>query len=148
MTKLEGSIEKKDGVLVITIDGRIWKRKQIHRGRPDNAGYEDYLDAVYRFFAENRIFDYPRYREKVWISFIQHYDKRERMLDVDNMEIKPFVDAVCMYLLPDDSPEQCAVTLDGLPDQKEFLEIRIFPYASCRNDARQGTNQCVEAAFF
>ena len=126
--KLEGNIATENGILIIRMDGRIWKRKQILRGRQENAGYEAYIDAVNQFFEENELFKYPCYHEKVWISFTQHYADQRRVLDVDNMDIKPIIDAICLYLLPDVSPGHCAVMLDGQLDQKEFLEIRIFPY--------------------
>lgn len=126
--KLEGNITTENDILTIRMDGRIWKRKQILRGRQENAGYEAYIDAVNQFFEENELFKYPCYHEKVWISFTQHYADQRRVLDVDNMDIKPIIDAICLYLLPDDSPGHCAVMLDGQLDWKEFLEIRIFPY--------------------
>jgi len=64
----------------------------------------------------------------VWISFTQHYADQRRMLDVDNMDIKPIIDAICLYLLPDDSPSHCAIMLDEQLDREEFLKIRIFSY--------------------
>ena len=126
--ELEGNITTENDILTIRMDGRIWKKKQILRGGQTNVGYEAYIDAVNQFFEENELFRYPRYHEKVWISFTQHYADQRRMLDVDNMDIKPIIDAICLYLLPDDSPIHCAVLLDGQLDQEEFLEIRIFPY--------------------
>lgn len=125
---LEGNLYMEGNDLVICIDGRIWKRKQIRRGIRDNAGYEEYNDAVYRFLQDHGIMEYPRYHQKVWMAFTQHYVERKRMLDVDNMETKPFIDAISMYLMEDDSPEQCAIILDGKLDDREYLEIRISSY--------------------
>ena len=68
-----------------------------------------------------------RYREKVRISFIQHYAPGAPVLDADNMEVKPFIDAICIYLLDDDSIEQCCLSLDGVIDGNDFLEIIIQP---------------------
>lgn len=133
---LDGNILVKNNILIINIEGRIWKRKQICRNIEGNAGYEEYIDAVYNFFSKNMPDEHLHYHQKVLISFTQHYSEKRRMLDADNMEVKPFIDAICMYFLDDDSPEQCAIMLDGVADEREYLVIKIAPYPKDKSDRR------------
>lgn len=67
------------------------------------------------------------YKEKVVIAVIHHYDSSTRMLDHDNFEVKPVVDAIASILLIDDSPKYVSYYINHVEDEKTFSEIRIIP---------------------
>lgn len=127
ISDLKGFISKSNDLIRIRIDGRIRRRQQSVRGESPGTGYEKYVKSVFDLLSELGSGEYKRYREKVQISFIQHYASTQSMLDADNMEVKPFIDAICLYLLDDDSPEHCFLVLDGIVDGSDWLEITIQP---------------------
>lgn len=124
---LSGNIFQSGDTVRIQVDGRIRKRKQSSRSQSPGTGYESYNTAVFDLMTDLCSKRCRRYREKVRITFIQHYAPGAPVLDADNMEVKPFIDAICIYLLDDDSIEQCCLSLDGAIDGNDFLEIIIQP---------------------
>lgn len=127
---LTGTFFMDDDTIRILVDGRIRRRTRTDHGKSSGIGYEAYHEAVFNLLSELGGEKYMRYREKVRISFVQHYAPDTPMLDADNMEVKPFIDAICLFLLDDDSVEQCSLSLDGIVDGRDFLEILIRPAAA------------------
>ena len=125
--RLSGEIFQSGDTVRIYVKGRIRKRKQSNRAQSPGAGYESYNAAVFDLITELCSKECKRYREKVRISFIQHYALNTPVLDADNMEVKPYIDAICIYLLDDDSIEQCCLSLDGVIDGDDWLEIVVQP---------------------
>ena len=80
-------------------------------------------DSVTKFCRDNNI---PKYTAFVHITFTQYYGEEEnRMLDCDNMYIKPFIDAISRNLLPDDGPEYCDVKIQGKRGDSTYLDVLV-----------------------
>lgn len=96
--------------------------------------------ALLRFFTGKPIARFP---ESVIV--LRHVftpeDPTNRKRDYDNVETKFVIDAVAMYLLEDDSPEQCEVFHCTALDQEASLDIYVVPqddfaywYNACETD--------------
>lgn len=67
------------------------------------------------------------YSEPVVLAFLHHYAANEDMVDHDNLIYKPFIDAISVSLLKDDSPRQCSHFMGHVMDDHTFSEIYILP---------------------
>ena len=56
---------------------------------------------------------------------LEEYENRKR--DYDNVETKFVIDAVAMYLLEDDSPDQCEVFHCAAMGQESSLDVYVIP---------------------
>lgn len=80
-----------------------------------------FLEGFYQEAAKINL----HYTDPVVLKFIHHYQNESDMCDHDNYDIKPFIDAICVNFLPDDSPKWCAYYMDYVMDNKNFSEIII-----------------------
>lgn len=115
-----------DGALEMKSYGRIPPVPDPTSMQYDYAGLRKMLNtAVASFCQKNHI---PKYAGFVHITFTQYYGEEEsRMLDCDNMYIKPFLDAISRNLLADDGPEYCDVKLEGKRGEYTCLDILVEP---------------------
>jgi hypothetical protein len=80
-----------------------------------------FLEGFYQEAAKMNL----HYTDPVVLKFIHHYQNEGDMCDHDNYDIKPFIDAICVNFLPDDSPKWCAYYMDYVMDDENFSEIII-----------------------
>lgn len=83
-----------------------------------------YIKALYK---ESEKINNIQYNTPVVLAFIHHYAEKEDMVDHDNLLYKPFIDAVSVLFLKNDSPRQCSHFMDYMMDCKTFSEIYIVP---------------------
>lgn len=83
-----------------------------------------YLEGFYKEMQKFK--DIPEYTEPVVICFIHHYKSERDMVDHDNYDIKPFIDAICVKFLHDDGPKWCSYYMDYVMDNASFSEIKII----------------------
>lgn len=81
--------------------------------------------------AFRKEFEYGKfqiYGEKVCLIFLHHYDREKKVVpDTDNLETKPIIDIIALYLLRDDSYEYMSHYVDAVEDDRSYTEIIICP---------------------
>ena len=104
--------------------GRLLPHRE-KRGVETYTSSAPYIRAFYRE-AETKLKNIY-YKEPVIFAFIHHYATDKDIVDHDNLVYKPFIDAISVFVLKDDSPRQCAHYMDFKMDNKTFSEIRVLP---------------------
>ena len=114
-------------VLPILIPKRIkvnekYRFKELQRIKSSFcAGIEEWFWDRDNFCRKNN------YCEKVVLVFLNHYPEEVMAKDHDNMETKPFIDAIAAYGLPGDDPKWCAHYMDYILDGENYTEIYVVP---------------------
>lgn len=84
-----------------------------------------YNEAFRKEFEHGKfkIFD-----QKVVMIFFHHFDRNRRVVpDTDNLETKPIIDIISLYVLRDDSHEYMSHYVDAIEDDRDYTEIIICP---------------------
>lgn len=87
--------------------------------------------------AFRKEFEYGKfqiYGDKVCLIFLHHYDRSKKVVpDTDNLETKPIIDIIALYLLRDDSYEYMSHYVDAVEDDRSYTEIIICPLSKLHN---------------
>lgn len=84
-----------------------------------------YNEAFRKEFEHGK---FKLFNEKVVMIFFHHFDqKRGAVPDTDNLETKPIIDIISLYVLRDDSHEYMCHFVDAIEDDRDYTEIIICP---------------------
>lgn len=98
-----------------------------HKEKRGAQSYVSSIPFIRVFYKESEKLPNIQYNEPVVVAFIHHYSAKEEMVDHDNLLYKPFIDAISVIFLKNDSPRQCAHFMDYMMDRETFSEVYIVP---------------------
>lgn len=99
-----------------------------HKEKRGMESYASSLPYIRAFYKESKTklqdihYDIP-----VVLAFIHHYVEENEMVDHDNLLYKPFIDAISVSILKNDSPRQCSHFMGHMMDSSTFSEIYVLP---------------------
>lgn len=101
------------------------KVKHIRNKNADVSNiYATYLADFYKRVREKK---WRVFNEPVVIEFINHFCCRKDMVDHDNFDYSPFLDAISAAFLIDDGPAYCSYYMDSVSDTETYSEFVIIP---------------------
>lgn len=118
--------EAQNGILRIEIPELLPDKVKQWESGEYNRIYHKYLPAFQNFFSKGR---FPIYESKAVICIYSYYENETQLKDHDNFEVKPIIDILSAFLLPDDSPKWCANFMDYRMGEKCYTEIYVVPYS-------------------
>lgn len=121
---IDASYEKDGDITKITINSLLPVRIKGYHVYERETLEKIYLAPLIKLMHENRA---VMYREKVVICFIHYFGKGSRLIDHDNFEIKPFVDAIASVLLVDDNPAFLSYYMNHRMSETDKTEIYLVP---------------------
>lgn len=127
---IDAEYEKVGDITKITINSLLPVRIKGYHVYERETIEKIYLAPLINLMHENRA---KMYREKVVICFIHNFGKGSRLIDHDNFEIKPFVDAIASVLLPDDNPEFLSYYMNHKMSETDCTEIYLVPEREFRD---------------
>ena len=118
-----GNIEKTESGRVITINRNLPKRNKNGKFMYDKSFFRDSIEPELRSFIESRA---VRLRMPVVITITSYYKTKSELVDYDNMDIKPVIDLIAAYCLPDDNPMYYDLVLrSGIgKEHKTVIQVR------------------------
>lgn len=124
---VQGIKIKKEGELIeIEIPFLLPKKK--HKNN-------EYLSKPLKYALKKAVEKYDLHiEEKAVVTFIHIYNKRRSkftILDYDNQEIKPVLDAIAVFLLLDDGGEYCDIIQKMEYGEEDKTRILIAPKLMC-----------------
>lgn len=128
--KSEGSIDFKyeeGGILCITLPYRLPKKENVHyfAGIQPNI-YLSFQKCLEKEFSNGKFRIHDK-RAAIVITSI-YRQRSNNILDYDNMIIKPYIDAISMYMLVDDSPDYYSLHMNfRFSEENDYTEIRVMP---------------------
>lgn len=119
-------INENSSLAWIEMSGRLPSRKSMSSGRETaGASYTHLTDRDIR----RAFIDHPGFRMagKAELLFYFEYASNIVARDVDNVNIKPTIDALCRACDIDDTPEDLRLTLDGAVTGRDHVTIVLAP---------------------
>lgn len=98
-----------------------------HKEKRGVESYASSLPYIRAFYKAAEDLQEIHYDTPVVLAFLHHYAAEEEMVDHDNLLYKPFIDAVSVLLLKNDSPRQCSHFMGHVMDDSSFTEIYVIP---------------------
>lgn len=78
--------------------------------------YSGYRKAVEDYMEKESFY---QFEEKIFVAFVMFYEEKDILVDVDNKDIKPFLDAaISKIIVPDDNPNYVNVILLSVEGKK------------------------------
>lgn len=128
---IEFDLDQENNIFKCRIPGRLNRRPHINSqgGLTQVATYDmarykqDIIDSFNSYFKDHIII----FNRRVDIIITSHYNDMDRMVDYDNMEIKPVIDAISRNALVDDNPMCCRLIMDAVFDktEDEYTEVTV-----------------------
>lgn len=98
-----------------------------HREKRGVESYASSIPYIRAFYKAAEDLQGMHYDTPVVLVFLHHYAAEEEMVDHDNLLYKPFIDAISVLLLKNDSPRQCSHFMGHMMDNCSFTEIYVIP---------------------
>lgn len=83
----------------------------------------NYASAFHKLNERER---FQKIEKKVHISITNYFVNETVMIDNDNVNVKPIIDTISTYLLVDDNPLWCDLSIRGKIGKYNHSEIEIF----------------------
>ena len=84
--------------------------------------YSGYKKAMVLYEKEHTM---SKAKELTYALFVNYFAKGDRIADLDNLDQKPFIDAIKEYLLKDDSPKYLRFIMEYKVGKKTHTEVYI-----------------------
>ncbi len=128
--------DEKNHIFKCIIPGRLNRRPHVNgvSSQKQVTGYDlakykqDIIESFNSYFKDHVIL----FDRRVDVIITSHYNDMNHMVDYDNLEIKPIIDAISRNMLVDDNPMCCRLILDAVYGniKKEFTEVVVQYCAS------------------
>lgn len=97
---------------------------------------QEYHKELFPYFKKGKLLIYE---SKVVIVIINHFSDENSIKDHDNFEIKPIIDTISSFVLPDDNPDYCAHYMDSKYSETAYSEIFVIPETSFAQFIKKGS---------